>query len=179
MGCRPSVLNSLEHLQGQLPWHAASLCHGPWAYRADCEGGDCPQEVVTTGSSALQEDLPTALNVRHPWNGLPQAPFLFPICPRKQPAQTHLNRLGVPKILIPSAFQTSGPRLVHVGRTGFCLVPHACFCLRVEADASSGEELLAQEVENSPNTCLGTHHVDVVQKRKLEFTTEHLSFCFI
>ena len=24
----PSVLNSLEHLQGQLPWHATSLCHG-------------------------------------------------------------------------------------------------------------------------------------------------------
>ena len=48
----------------------------------------------------------------------------------------------------------------------------------MEADASSGEELLAQEVENSPNPCLGTHHV-VVQKRKQKFTREHLSFCFI
>ena len=33
--------------------------------------------VVTTGTSALQEDLPTTLNVRHPWNGLPQKKFLF------------------------------------------------------------------------------------------------------
>ena len=102
------------HLQRQLPWHAASLCHGLGRTK----------RIVKEGLSSRSDDNGVQRTARGfanrierpapmewpPTNGVPLPLSSEATCTNAS------EPTGVPKILIPSTFHTSGPRSPLLGR---------------------------------------------------------------
>ena len=120
------------------------------------------QQMVAPGACALHQQLPSALQVRHPRQSPPQVVLLSSNLAFAEARMKSACPTGVPNIFTPSGLQTSGPSTCMFCWALSGLVPHTRL-LRVHSDASSSEQPVRQQVAQKSASFRSTQDVDIVE----------------